>query len=221
MNVFEVLLIVVTVALVIIRSLPRRWIALLMPPTGPGPSTGEICVACNSRNVTPLAPLVYRCNACGHEGGDGWATWQRARRDAAFQAWSPAKRRKSAKRDLVEARTLILAGLGDLERAGNEPEVHGIRIRAGATSDFSNTSRVLAEAERLEHEQAKTSGLGRLLEAQARVRDAEAKLGTPLGDVVGTSLDENAHSGTLLADGTALLVAIEAELRSLRRGARA
>lgn len=220
MNVYEAVIIAVVVVLLFARSLPRRWIALLMPPTGPGPSTGEVCVACNSRNVTLLAPMVYRCNACGHEGGDSWAARERARRNTTFQAWNPIKRRKSARRDLMEARTLILAGLGDLERAGSYAgsELSDLELRVSYAT--WNAHR-LSVTEQWEHEQVKTSALGRLLEAQGKARDAQAKLGASLGDPVDASFDETAHPSELLAQGNALLGAVEAELRSLRRGARA
>ena len=198
MKSMEIVIVVLTAGILIVRMLPARWLALLLPPRGPGPSTGEVCVACDARNVTLLAPMVYRCNVCGHEGGDGWAARERARRDAAYHAWSPARRRKSAKRDLLEARTLIIAGLGDIERAKSEP--------AGSSEG--------AEALLSERDRSKASGTGLLLEAQGKARDAQAKLDVSLGAAADARLDEADSCEELLVRGRAMLRAIEAVRRS-------
>jgi hypothetical protein len=167
------------------------------------PNTGDSCIACSSRDVTSLAPMVYRCRACGHEGGDGWAAWREAQRNASFEAWSPARRRRSAARDLVQARTLLVAGLGDLERASHET--------------MSTVSDVLTWERSETWAATKGAGLGRLLEAQGWIRDAVAKLGTPLGDGVEAAIHEEADCAELIARGQALLADAKAGLEALRR----
>lgn len=43
----------------------------------------DTCVACNRKDITVLAPGVYRCNLCRHEGGDGYAAWKKRQADEA------------------------------------------------------------------------------------------------------------------------------------------
>ncbi len=118
------------------------------------------CVACRSRDLTALADRVYRCNACGYEGGEGRALVERALREASFLEMAPARRLEEARRDLLEARSLALGGVGDLERAN------------GFGDEVFN-----AESSTPSHDTARASGTGRLLEARSKIRNAAAKLG--------------------------------------------
>jgi hypothetical protein len=136
------------------------------------PSTGELCIACNSNQVTLLAPMVYRCNACGHEGGDGIAAREEARRAAAVQRHDVALRRKSARRNLREARTLVSSALGTLERE--------MSFVVPGTDDSATLL---------------------LVEAKRKVQDAELELGVSLG-VAATAEVEGIDLETYLVEAT-------------------
>jgi hypothetical protein len=174
------------------------------------------CVVCDGTDLEVLAPAVYRCNACGHEGGEGRVARAREQRSASFGGMDPAERRKSGRRDLLEARTLLLSGLGDLERtqAPIGDSLFEDRRRVGS-SDLGH---------------ALASGGGQLLEARAKARDAEAKLGISLGVASTADLGDQAdpqaalfdeHAPTregraMLREGHAMLRAIEAAIEALR-----
>jgi hypothetical protein len=120
------------------------------------------CVACNADDLAMLAPAVYRCNACGYEGGEGRAARARALREASFRSMDPQERRESARRDLDGARMLASSGIGDLLRANAMVgEVLFDDHRVGSTA----------------RDHAKASGTGQLLQARSKLRDAATKLG--------------------------------------------
>src|SRR5690606_35857273 len=127
-------------------------------------STGESCIACNAKNVKLIAPAAYQCNACGYEGGDGWAAYKQAKREASFKQMSPAERRESAKQDLLEARTLLLSGIGDIERAKSLSYFDMVGITPETQLDV--------DGEGHEKHWALTAGIGLLLEAKQRAMDA-------------------------------------------------
>lgn len=135
------------------------------------------CVACDATDLELLAPEVYRCNACGHEGGDGEAAHARARREASFRAMDPVERRKSGRRDLREVRRLLSSALGELERA-----------RGLGDSLFEDTRRT--GSSELGSVMATATGL--LLEAREKARDAQVKLGTSLGAAATADLGDGA-----------------------------
>ncbi len=173
------------------------------------------CVVCDGTDLVLLAPAVYRCKACGHEGGEGRAARAREQRNAALRGMDPAERRESARRDLLEARTLLLSGLGDLE--------HTQASFADALA--SNREHVGSP----EQGDALASGSRQLLEARAKARDAEAKLGLSFGAAASADLGDRAdvlqaalfgvntparEGRAMLAEGHAMLEAVEAALAS-------
>lgn len=98
------------------------------PPTGlsmevrPGaleglwsPSRAPLCVACGAASVVFVAPQVYRCHACGYEGGEGLAALMRLRRQAKFDALTFAEKAALAARKAREARRLLLGCQGDVD----------------------------------------------------------------------------------------------------------
>ena len=128
-------------------------------------SSGEVCVACDSKDVTVLAPQAYRCNLCGHEGGDGYGQYKKQLRHASFERLSPEERRKGAQTDLMEARRLLLSAIGDLRNA---------LVSSGF--DMAGLGGGFGTGEGNEKQSAMTSAMGFMLEAQNRAEDAKAKM---------------------------------------------
>jgi len=146
-------------------------------------SSGEVCVACDSKDVTVLAEQTYRCNECGHEGGDGYADFQRQKRHAAFERLSPAERRTGARTDLDEARRLLISAIGDLNRA---------LISSGI--DMAGMGGGFGTGEGNEKQSAMTSAMGFMLEARNRVDDAKAKMKLFLDTELATDADMGGYS---------------------------
>jgi ribosomal protein L37AE/L43A len=53
----------------------------------------DVCVSCDSEDVTMQGQGAYRCNACGYEGGSGRAAIQHKAKQEALEALDPAQRR--------------------------------------------------------------------------------------------------------------------------------
>lgn len=156
-----------------INVLHSIWRAFKMDNAMREVSDGQQCVACDSPNTTLVGPAAYRCQDCGYEGGDGWAALARQKREAGFAQMSPEQRRESAKRDLIEARTLLLSGVGELERAASLSRMDMVGLSPYAHAEVAGEGH--------EKHAAMTSGVGLLLEAKQLAQDAQAKLGISLG----------------------------------------
>lgn len=135
-------------------------------------STGECCVACNSTDVTILAPQAYRCNVCGHEGGDGYGAWQRQNRDAAIQKMPMEQRRQGARRDLLLARDALQGVAGDLAGARN--------MSAMDIAGIGGTAYAGTDGEGGEKQRLVTTATQGILEARNLVQDARVKLGVQM-----------------------------------------
>jgi hypothetical protein len=79
------------------------------------PVRDDVCVACNSAQLTSLGTNAYRCNACGYEGGSGLMAMRDAAKTKKLEAMSPEQRRASGLKDLREARTLLLGCQGIMQ----------------------------------------------------------------------------------------------------------
>lgn len=149
----------------VLRMIREMLLARRMKKAASETSKGEICVACDSKDVTILAPSAYRCNMCGHEGGDGYAKYMTQLRHASFERLSPEERRAGAEYDLKEARRLLLSAVGDLDRA---------MISSGL--DMAGIGGGFGTGEGNEKQSAMTSALGFMMEAKNRADDAKAKM---------------------------------------------
>ena len=69
---------------------------------------GDVCVVCESADLEALAPDAYRCRACGHEGGDGYAAWQDVQTRARYDDWTVAQLREHAEAQLNEVRSTLV-----------------------------------------------------------------------------------------------------------------
>jgi ribosomal protein L37AE/L43A len=135
----------------------QLWQAIAMSGASKADIPDDQCVACDSKDVTVNAPGVYRCNACGYEGGSGQAAAQQAARQAGFDALSDDERRASALVDLREAVTLLesaivgfdgtsrasafdIAGMGSMGYAGAGGEGNPKQ------AEFLSALRLLGEA---------------------------------------------------------------------------
>jgi len=149
-----------------VLQLIREWLlGRKLAKAGAEASGGEVCIACDSKNVTVLGPQAYSCNECGHEGGDGYAAYKRAQRNASFQAMSEADRRTGARDDLLEARRVLTSAIGDLGRAA-----------AASGFDMAGMGGGFGEGGGGEKQSAFTSATGLLHEARNLIDDAKAKL---------------------------------------------
>ena len=131
-------------------------------------STGDSCVACEGTDVELLAPQTYRCNACGHEGGDGWSAYNTTLRHASFARMSVSDRRDSAREDLLEARLLLSSGIGDLDRSHTEGTLDTFGLHG--VSDSSTLGEGTAKIESMR------AGVELVNEAQDHIGDALVKL---------------------------------------------
>jgi ribosomal protein L37AE/L43A len=137
------------------------------------PARDDACVACGNRSVQVVAPAVYRCGQCGYEGGSGLAARRTQQRREQIAGMSPEQRRMSAAQDLLEARTLLTSCLGDIASASSL-----------AVMDLVNISSDPA-GEGVEKSQQLTAAIGLVLEARAKVADAELKLASNIGATQG------------------------------------
>ncbi len=69
------------------------------------------CVACQSEDLTTLAPFVYRCNGCGHEGGKRYAEYYAAQNRDRLAALSDAELRQRLVANFEACRRSVLATL--------------------------------------------------------------------------------------------------------------
>ena len=75
--------------------------------------TPQVCVACGSFNVVTIAREHYRCLECRYEGGEGLKRSLEIARQARIEQLSTTQRRFAAKDNLISAKQLLLALLGD------------------------------------------------------------------------------------------------------------
>ncbi len=78
-----------------IKGLVRAWDAWHHPPF-----RDNTCVACGSADLDSQGPGVYRCRACGYEGGENRGAFEEAKRQKAW-AERPWSERLAAARDYV------------------------------------------------------------------------------------------------------------------------
>ncbi len=129
------------------------------------PLADDVCVACNTKNVTILAPSVYRCNQCGFTGGSGMAEYQQQILRERAARMTPKERYLSALQDLRDARLALLGVEGLLQNAANLSTMDMVGMGGG-----------------LERGQAKQTALGaaigQMRQAQEQIRTASTKLAT-------------------------------------------
>lgn len=118
----------------------------------------QMCVACESADITSYGEGVYTCNQCGYEGGSGHAAMIKERRFASFDRMSPEERRESALQDLQQARHVLLSGIGYFESSlsYSQGDILGFgEGRVGAEegseklADMVQGARLLQEAQHL------------------------------------------------------------------------
>lgn len=146
------------------------WRAKKLKDAMKAPVRDDICVACNSSNLSILGPNVYRCKECGYEGGSGVAALRDAARAKKVDAMSPEDRRAAGLKDLEEARILLLGCEGIMANAAalSRQDMLGF-----AREDGVHKQRELAHA------------IGEMMAAEKLVASARLKLGD--------TLDEAAH----------------------------
>ena len=156
------------------------WRVVAMGRASRAPISNEECVACGSRDVTSLGPAVYRCGACGYEGGSGVAASLAERERAEIEAMGPEARRAGAIADLEEA----LAGLASVEDDLARP--------APSVADVERARAELLKATETLRRAGSKLGLAGLVPAVAAVDTtdfAAATVGDALGGQVGFALN--------------------------------
>lgn len=63
------------------------------------------CIACDSKDYVLIAKYTYRCNACGHEGGDGYPEFKAKQRKDQFLTLSSEDQDAQIKQLLKEAKS--------------------------------------------------------------------------------------------------------------------
>lgn len=84
------------------------------------PIGGDVCVACQSTQVTTYAPSCYRCDGCGFQWGDGMAQHAAQQRAAQVRGLDPEQRQAYIRSELHEARAHLSAAAPLLEHAGKQ-----------------------------------------------------------------------------------------------------
>ena len=129
----------------------------------------DVCVACESEDITVLAEGVYRCNACGYEGGSNFAEYKQQQRRKKVDALEGEARQEHIVDTLKEARTLASSAQGSLSSASasNIQDMLGVGASsyggvAGqgyeAQEELIGGLRLLMEAEELLDEVAHMTG---------------------------------------------------------------
>jgi hypothetical protein len=136
------------------------------------------CLVCNSAELEWLATEVYRCRACGHEGGDGLPAHRKAETVRKILALSAEERRALAERTLVQALD-ILRGIR-LPSFDGDPLRPGVQevLEPGHTALLSNKAEVW--------DQPMMNAVRELAEAERLLADCGEALGR--GDVLGHSI---------------------------------
>ncbi len=128
----------------------------------------DVCVACDSTDLTFLAEHVYRCNMCGYEGGAGFAEYRDRQKRAGFDGLPPRERHQRAVDKLEEAVTLLTSGQGEVDAALRENRIHSGHDDSNGHQDRNQR---MLDAYRL------------FTEAQTLVGDASYLLGEDFGEV--------------------------------------
>ena len=144
-------------------------------------SSGDQCTACDSRNVQQLAPGTYRCNDCGYEGGDGYAAYKEGERAAKFANLSPEQVHEQARSKLLNARSLLLSGIGDAKHAQQLSNLDLVGVGSQAYGGMAG--------EGMEKHNALTAAVGMMLEAQREMKDVQMMTKSPMfADWVGADM---------------------------------
>ncbi len=98
-------------------------------PALPVEETANLCAACNSAELDPVAAKVYQCRTCGYQGGEGLAAWIWQRELDAAQKLPGPERRKQAVLALREVQTTLLALAGTLREPMERFHPEGDRRR--------------------------------------------------------------------------------------------
>ena len=77
----------------------------------------DSCVSCASTEIETLFEGVYRCTACGYEGGPGYAAYLAERRREKLASLDGPARREAAQKLLADAHLLLLGVKGTLGSA--------------------------------------------------------------------------------------------------------
>lgn len=164
------------------------------------------CVACDGTDVTELGPGAYRCNACGYEGGSGFADLQRSQDRAKVDALSPAQRKASARSDLENARALLLGAKGTLSGANIDSTMDLVGLAGAGTQ------------ERQQEKQLKlVRAAGELQQATQLLDDALYKLGSVGAGVSLPELDPMLLNTEMFLDNLATDLAMHSRIRDYRR----
>ena len=128
----------------------------------------DVCVACDSQDLTVIGQGAYRCNACGYEGGSGMAQLMEDERHTGFDAMSPEQRIRTAREDLLHARALLQGAIGSLGSA-----------QSAAVQDLIGLSGSAMGGEIDEKQNLLTTAMGDFEHARRAVLDAAYKLNVP------------------------------------------
>lgn len=143
------LLVLVVVAFPL-KGIGRAWDALVRlfeetrDSAASGTPVGEgCCVACGSDDVEILAPGVYVCRACGYQGGENRAAWERGEKQAAWGARPWAERIAAARGGVEDTQRQLLALESDARRWPNPEVVDAYASTSNPNAGFDLASNYL------------------------------------------------------------------------------
>ena len=129
------------------------------------PISGDCCMACESDLLTELGADAYLCDACGYEGGPGYAAYLKRKKRDRLDSMDEAASTKHTKKLLVNARLILLAVSGTLQQ-----------VKSLGTSDLLGGASGGEDGEKY---QEFVSALGEVLQAQTMMEDAAYALEIP------------------------------------------
>lgn len=80
----------------------------------------DVCVACESTNITRLAEGAYRCDDCGYEGGSNYGDYKQQQERERVDELPDEERRERGIRELRQARDSVGSGIDTLQSAKQE-----------------------------------------------------------------------------------------------------
>jgi len=173
------------------------------------PVSHDVCVACDSKQITTVASEVFRCDSCGFTWGDGIKQLKAVQRRTNLEGMSPTERRAQAVVQLQEARDLLGGALAALEQ-GSHQLGWDVMIGDGkwidGTGDFRSETR----------EAMIRSAVGDIHTAQQCCQHAHEALGKSVDNVAAPSANSDIAALDVLAGSIVADLMAHQQLGQLR-----
>jgi ribosomal protein L37AE/L43A len=122
------------------------------------PVEDDRCAACDGHDVAHVEDGVYRCNACGHEGGTNYPAWFARKKQEKALEQSPEERRAAARGTLGDVALALTALEGNIAHALSMSRLDINRVLDDTVLDDHGEAQKLQELYAIQGEVGRING---------------------------------------------------------------